>query len=173
MPKQLVRFAGETLVRRSARLLLACTEEVVVVTGASADRVGSGLSGLPVRVEHNENWRHGMGGSIATGMHAVSEDAGGLLVLLCDQWKVDAEDLESLVRDWRTEPRVGICASWNGHFGPPAIFPARMFPDLARLRGEGGARGLIAAHPEFRRLEMPNARLDLDTEEDLRALQGS
>lgn len=172
-PKQLVDLNGTTLVRRTASLLLNCADEVVVVSGAHRDLVESEIRDLPLLLEHNEGWASGMGSSIAVGMRAVSESAEGVLILLCDQWRVDQRDLARLVREWRIDPGSGVCAEWKQGFGPPAIFPARLFGDLKKLRGVRGAKALIRERPEFRRAEIPNARFDLDTAEDLQVLLSS
>ena len=67
-PKQMVKFRGETLVRRSARLLReSVSGDVVVVTGHEAEQVGREVGDLPVRTVNNTVWKEGMGGSIACG----------------------------------------------------------------------------------------------------------
>lgn len=170
-PKQLLEFEGEALVRRAARLLLESTDEVVVVTGDHARAVGAALGGLHARIVNNADWRSGMGGSIARGMQAIAPDSDGVLILLCDQWRISKQDLRKLVATWRAQPGRGASANWDGNFGPPAIFPAAMFEDLRRLSGESGAKSLIATRPNFTNVEMPSAGFDLDTEEDLRNLR--
>ncbi|NIP18757.1 MAG: NTP transferase domain-containing protein, partial [Xanthomonadales bacterium] len=96
-PKQLLELDGEALVVRSARLLLEQSDEVTVVTGACAGQVGDALRELPVGLVHNRGWESGMGGSIAAGVRAIGDGPDGILIMLCDQWRITAGDLGRLV----------------------------------------------------------------------------
>ena len=54
---------------------------------------------------------------------------------------------------------------------PLAIIPAWCYADLLALRGDQGARALLQRHsPRLLRVDMPAAALDVDTPEDLQAL---
>ena len=54
----------------------------------------------------------------------------------------------------------------------PAIFPRSAFRDLAELRGDVGARMLLRRSADrVVRVPMPSAALDVDTPEDLLALE--
>lgn len=169
--KQLIDFEGQTLVSRAAKLLLGRSARVVVVTGAYAFEVGDVLRGLPVTLVHNAAWRSGMGGSIAAGMHALGDGPDGVLIMLCDQWRVGGHDLDQLVDAWRTRPSAVATASFDGACGPPAIFPRRLFADLRGLQGKAGAKGLIRREAAVLPVEIPGARHDLDTLEDLHGLR--
>ena len=167
-PKQLIQLQGEALVRRQARLLLDCCDEVVVVTGSGAEAVAAQLAGLPLRLQKNAAWPSGMGSSLACGVAALS-GVDGVLVLLCDQWGVRHESLAALVAAWRSAPQQAVAAAWSGcEAAPPVIFPASVLPGLAVLGGEAGARSLLASGAiPTRTLAMPEAAFDLDSPEDL------
>ena len=65
-----------------------------------------------------------------------------------------------------------IAASvYDQHVGVPAIFPRLCFSELAELRGDHGARGVLERN-NYRlvRVPMVNAAIDLDTPRDLAAL---
>lgn len=166
--KQLLEFRGEALVRRAARLLTDITPSVSVVTGARFEQVSEVLAGLPVNERHNARWREGIGGSIALAVQDFGPGTQAVLIMLCDQYLVDAQDLEQLVQAWRRDPGRICAAQWERNFGPPVIFPARFFPGLARLRGDLGARQLLVeerARVNF--IDLPNAAFDVDDAEDL------
>jgi molybdenum cofactor cytidylyltransferase len=169
-PKQLVRLGEESLVRKAAGLLLQRAAPVIVVTGAAAPEVSAELAGMAVTMAHNPAWRNGLGGSIAVAMKAVPGNADGVLVLLCDQWRIGRDDLEILDQAWRADPSRIVAASWEGQAGAPAIFPRRLFGELRVLEGRRGAQGLIARHRGVR-VTLPNAAQDLDTREDLEELR--
>jgi molybdenum cofactor cytidylyltransferase len=165
-PKQLVTFRQESLVLRAARNLLAVTPVVVAVTGAYAARTAAQINALPLRIVCNTEWQTGMGGSIARGMTEIGDDIDGVLVLLCDQWRVTADDLRGLVRTWRRQPIDPVFSGDGDYRGPPAIFPSRLFARLRTLQGDRGARAVVG-DSGFRLFTMENARFDIDTGEDL------
>ena len=169
-PKLLARSDGVTLLRRAAVALLdtrpaGCT----VVLGARAASLRRELRGLPVKIVVNRGWRRGLASSLRTGLGALPRDAPAALVLLADQWQVGADALARLQRRWRAAPG-SIAAAWNGAvLGPPAIFPRSAFPALSRLRGDAGARALIARQrAHVLAVPMPEAALDVDRPEDWR-----
>ena len=55
---------------------------------------------------------------------------------------------------------------------PPVIFPSSYYKELHCLKGDRGARSLLAAHPEIvTQLPLENAVFDLDTPAHLEALK--
>lgn len=163
-PKQLEVIDGQPLVARQAQLLLhlqpAC---VVVVTGAVDHEVRQALAGLPLEFVHHADWSRGMGQSIARGIEAMPERVRGALLLLCDQWRIGQDDLESLIETWTREPHKAVVSAWDGASGPPVIFPRALFQRLLTLRGDRGARQLLKRYSGgLERVSMPNAKFDLD-----------
>ncbi|MEK7877299.1 MAG: NTP transferase domain-containing protein, partial [Pseudomonadota bacterium] len=73
-PKQLLRFGGETLLRRAARTLTE-TEyfPIVVVLGAEPDSSFEEIKGLAVHAVINPSWAQGMSSSIRKGLETVIE----------------------------------------------------------------------------------------------------
>lgn len=170
-PKQLIQLNGESLLSRTANMLLAQISDLVVVTGAFAPAVRQHLQSSGVRIEHNDQWQAGMGGSIAVGMRAVSDDMNGVLIMLCDQWRIDRDDLHTLIRAWGKEPKTIAMASWGENLGPPVIFPGHLFDKLRQLRGPRGAKSLAEQQSAICQVEIPNAQFDLDTDADLQIMR--
>ncbi len=173
-PKQLLEVDGEPLVRRAARGALEhCAAGVVVVTGAVHEPVVDALVGLPVQISHNAEWPEGMASSIRCGVAATSAAADAFMLLLCDQPGVGSAELGALVAAWAGSPGAIAAAGYAGGVGVPAIFPARFRARLESLRGEHGARGLIAAAAQVTVVDMPCAALDVDTPRDASRLGDS
>jgi molybdenum cofactor cytidylyltransferase len=175
-PKQLVRVGGESLVRRSARLLLSLRPApLVVVTGCEASRVETELDGLPLEVIFNRDWAQGMGASINAGARALPLGPDGVLVTVCDQWRIESADLAHLANRWFADiSRICLAAWKEGEAfvsGPPVIFPRKLIPELKSMQAGRGARQLIDRYMnlvEF--VEVQNAAFDLDRPEDLARL---
>lgn len=175
-PKQMVKIYGQSLVRRAAIQLLALDPiSLTVVTGSDADAVEKDLQDLPLGITQNDRWDQGMGGSIACGARTAAKEADGLMIVLCDQWKVDQDDLGRLVTAWTSDISRIFCAQWKGEesliYGPPAIFPRILIRELGELMGDRGAKPLISANRDIASfVPMVNAAYDLDTAADLDGL---
>jgi molybdenum cofactor cytidylyltransferase len=172
-PKQLARVGAESLLRRMARVALACRPAgCVVVLGARAERMRRELAGLEVEVVVNVRWREGLSRSLAAGVAALPADARAALVLLADQAAVGPGDLALLHACWRRDPRRIVAASVDGLLGPPAILPRSVFADLRRLQGDRGARDLLR-DPGRRAtgICLAAAALDVDRPADLAAFR--
>jgi molybdenum cofactor cytidylyltransferase len=175
-PKQLVRVDDECLVRRTARLLLGLQpDSVTVVTGCEATRVAGELEGLPVRIVYNRDWAQGMGASINAGVRSLREGADGVLIAVCDQWRLEQGDLARLANGWFSDISRIFVANWKEGdafvSGPPVIFPRKLMPELKSMQAQRGARQLIDRYMDLvDYVEMENAAFDLDRPEDLARL---
>lgn len=168
-PKQLLPYKGKPLIQQVVNCALSLSpREVIVVTGANVQGVQVALRKSPVRLVHNSGWSTGMGGSIALGAEAVNQQSGGLMIFLCDQWRIQLQDLHALVKAWQSDPGHIICAQAKAYRGPPVIFPASLFGELRKLKGENGAQSLLHAHEDrLRTITIENAAWDLDTKTQL------
>jgi CTP:molybdopterin cytidylyltransferase MocA len=172
-PKQCVHVDGIPLVRRAALAALEVSANVAVVTGANAEAVAPLLHGLPVETVHNADWADGMGTSLACGVRHQAQDPAVRATLIClsDQPLVGAAELRRLIEAHREAPGHIIASDHGVTLGPPCIFPRHFYPALAALRGEDGARRLLAEHAtDVRAVAMPEASVDIDTPADLHRL---
>jgi CTP:molybdopterin cytidylyltransferase MocA len=120
----------------------------------------------------NQEWREGVASSIRTAVARLPATCSGVMLLLADQAAVSADDLQRLAGSWRKQPQYIAAAVYAGTIGAPAIFPRASFRDLAQLRGDAGARSLLRRNPDrIVRVPMPSAAIDVDTPEDLLALE--
>jgi molybdenum cofactor cytidylyltransferase len=174
--KQLVRIDGESLVRRSARLLLTQKPaSITVVTGYDSENVEKEIDDLPVDIAFNQDWALGMGASIACGVRNVTELVDGLLIMVCDQWLLDTNDLFRLIYTWKSDISGIVMACWHEGeafvSGPPVIFPGSLKQELKFAQKNRGARQLVDRYMDIVEfVTMENAARDLDRPEDLEQL---
>jgi molybdenum cofactor cytidylyltransferase len=170
--KQLVRIAGRPMLHASVSRAVAVTgSATIVVLGARAAELAPLLTHSPASIVINRDWREGMGSSIRAGVARLPAACTGVLVILADQVAVSGEDLQRLVSTWRRQPDYVAAAVYAGSTGVPAIFPRSRFAELAELRGDVGARRLLQSNPDrVLRVPMESAALDIDTPEDLLAI---
>jgi molybdenum cofactor cytidylyltransferase len=175
-PKQLVKLAGKSLVRRAAEAALAAgCAPLFVVLGACADEVAAELAGLDARTVANAGHAEGIASSIRAGIAAAGSATpacDGALLLVVDQPRVDAILLARVLEAFRQGgARDPVACTYAGSVGVPALFPRSLFPELAALRGDRGARSVLEARRDAVR-EVPFAEggVDIDTPEDLARL---
>jgi CTP:molybdopterin cytidylyltransferase MocA len=169
--KQLAEFHGEALVRRAVRLAASvCGERCLLVTGKESRQVIEACLPIPGFFIVNENYRDGIGGSLAMAARSLGDIAEAVIVLLADQPLITSEHLKKLIAEWRQTPGQIIATAYANTVGPPAIFPGRHIEKLAALTGDRGAKAIIAAE-DARTVRFEPAAADVDRPEDLDKLQ--
>ncbi len=173
--KQLLPFGGRTLVENAANVALeAGFDPIVVVVGAQSDSVRKLIASKQVVIVENEHWQSGMGSSIAAGVRQLLElgtDSAAVAVLLVDQPLIRASHL---VKMRHLLSRAGtriVAAHYGGVLGVPAIFKRDLFPVLAALEPDAGARMLLRdPNQRVTPFDLPEAAVDVDTPEEFAAL---
>lgn len=163
--KQLVLVDGEPLLRRTARLACATTcARIAVVVGARADELLPTLGGLDVDVVVNHAWAEGMAASVRAGVAwAEARAATGLLLLVCDQPRLTGAHLGALLAAHAREGG-SVGSAYAGAIGVPAVIDRTAFGALAELRGDRGARGVLAGG---RAIPWEDGAIDVDRADDL------
>lgn len=112
----------------------------------------------------------GMGASIAAGV-AARPGAPGWLVLPGDMPRVRPATIVAVAQALATH--TVAFAAHAGRRGHPVAFGSACFADLVALRGDEGARRLVARHAaEAVAVDDPGVLMDVDTVADLEALRG-
>jgi CTP:molybdopterin cytidylyltransferase MocA len=170
-PKQLLKWRGETLVHRAARLGLATRpHDAVVVVGARADAVFAQMRGLAIRRIDCADWQRGLGASLHAGVAALSPLCAGVLVLLCDQPALDESHLAALCAAWRRAPARGAASFYAGRPGAPALLPRAWFDELDAT-ADRGMRDLLAQRADrIDPIANDALAIDIDRPDDLRYL---
>ena len=171
--KQLVRVAGRPLLHIAVTRAAEVTgNALIVVLGSGAVQLAPLLKHSPGSVVVNQDWREGIASSIRAGIARLPAACHAAMLLLADQAAVTADDLRRLAGSWRKQPQHMAAALYGGACGAPAIFPRSSFRALTELRGDTGARALLRRNSErIVRVPMPSAAIDIDTPEDLLALE--
>lgn len=178
-PKALLPRRGSTLVEHLGRTLHAggCPE-VVVVTGAEADRVAEAVARiLGARALRNPHWREGMGTSLRAGL-AEAGPGRDVLVTPVDRPGLSAEEVARLIAAHRRGEITAAAhrdASGMLRRGHPVLLDAAWTAAAARAaHGDVGARDLLRAQREIVQLvdctDLEDGG-DLDTPADLWRLE--
>jgi len=178
--KQLVTHSGKPLLRYIIELAATLRPlEIIVVTGAVAAKVQPVIEAAKrmvtqLTVVHNPNWESGIGSSISAGTSALNDKTQAVMVLLADQWKITADDLQVLQTAWHSNPQSLVASHTGNILGPPVIFPRDCFEALTKLKDDRGANSVVQNNiKRVIQVEICNAEADLDTPNDLKALQAA
>jgi molybdenum cofactor cytidylyltransferase len=174
-PKQLLPLHGEPLIRHTLRQVLASSlDEVILVIGHKADEVRAAAAGLPVECVLNADAAAGQSTSVRAGLAALSPDVESAVFVLGDQPGVDPNVIDALVAAWRESRSPVVAPRYEDRIGNPVLFDRRVFPELALLEGDAGARPVVRAYQDTGELQLipvdGAAPPDVDTEADYAAL---
>lgn len=174
-PKQLLSYKGKNLLRHTVdEALETGCQSVFVVLGANSELLKKELKDKPISIVENAGWQEGMASSIRCGLETITNTIlrpDCIIFMVCDQPHVSSSLLLSLV-DKKNETKMPIVASsYEDKIGTPALFNKSFFPALMELKGDKGARKLIADNlDKVATVEFPEGITDIDTKEDYESL---
>ncbi|MBT2132141.1 nucleotidyltransferase family protein [Aliiroseovarius lamellibrachiae] len=107
----------------------------------------------------------GMGASLSCAFGHVKNHYDAALVLLADMPALTRDDLNLMLGGYR-HGEIHRAAGTGHTMGHPVIIPKRLFPLMANLSGDQGARRVLTAEKtHFVTLPGDNATKDIDTAE--------
>lgn len=164
-PKQLLVWGKLTLLEHAVSNTSALLDErIVVVLGAHAESIRTSVNLDRVTAIVNPDWQEGIASSIRAGIWALPASARAALILLCDQPRIGAEQIQMLLDGWRSEPSRIVASYYHDGVGVPALFPAEFFGQLLELEGDRGAKKLLMKfETSLLKIPLPEAELDIDS----------
>ena len=158
---------GQYVVEAAAKNLLAGAGPVIAVTGRD-ELLMRVLDACGCQVVVNTDAAGGMGTSIAAGVRA-SDDAAAWLIALGDMPYVRPDTIARVLNALGDTSGI-VIPTFNQLRGHPAAFAGEFGDELMALKGDSGARGVVAAHPDrLKLLPVDDAGVlaDIDTPDDL------
>ncbi|HPG21848.1 MAG TPA: nucleotidyltransferase family protein [Amaricoccus sp.] len=171
--KLLEAIGGRPALRHAAEAALASrADRVLVVLPPEAAPRREALAGAAVEIVVAADCTEGMAASLRAGLEAVDPGTDAVVILLADMPEIGSEAIDRLIAAF--DPAAGReilrATAADGRPGHPVLFGRRFFGQLAALKGDRGARSVIAGAPAGSVLHVPiagrAALLDLDTPED-------
>jgi molybdenum cofactor cytidylyltransferase len=159
---------GVSIAVQSARHLKSELGRVVAVVRPDSDQLISSLKAEGCEVVVCENAAEGMGASLACAARAAGE-AHGYLIALADMPFLRRTTIAA-VRDALAGGAPLVAPYFRARRGHPVGLSHEFFHELVALRGDEGAKRLLAAH-EKQMVKIPvgdpGALRDIDRPEDL------
>ena len=167
--KLMEEVGGTPLIRRTVTEALATNLPVTVVLPPDRPLRHAALADLGARIVTADQAQDGMAHSLRAGLAALPADAA-VMLLLSDLPQITRADLSSMATAQAAHPDHILRAhDAMGQAGHPVVFPPWCRADLMDLKGDEGARRVLASHAA-RLLPVPttgnNATTDLDTPDD-------
>jgi molybdenum cofactor cytidylyltransferase len=163
------KLGRESVLVRTLQSAIASEMPVVLVVSESLVDEARGLIHASdiVVVDARSQTGWGMGDSIAAGV-SIHASAGGWLVLPGDMPLIRPASLRAVADALDQQPIA--FAQHRGRRGHPVGFGAELFSELVMLKGDEGARRLLARYPTAAvELDDPGVLFDIDTVADLAA----
>ena len=129
-----------------AAAFAAPVRAVTMVTGSDAQRVAAAARAFDprVRIVHAPEHAEGMGASLRTGIASLPADAAGAFVFLGDMPRVPHAVLRPLAEAFAAGAPAAAPV-FEGRRGNPVLLGRELFPQLLQLKGDQGARAVLAA----------------------------
>jgi molybdenum cofactor cytidylyltransferase len=143
-------------------------EQVVLVVGADADALLAAVRLGRSAVVRNDHYATGQASSLQAGLAAIT-GADAAVVLLADMPGVRAPLLDALVAKQRASGAAAVTSVWRGRRTPPTLLHRDLWPALHELRGDVGARDVLAGRSDVVGLDVDpslGSLDDVDTPDD-------
>lgn len=158
--------AGEPVALAAAKRLLTVLPQVVAVVRPDSGLLEQRLREAGCRVTVCDAADEGMAASLVHGLRTAIQ-APGWVIALGDMPWVDPATIAALVDAVDAGAQIAV-PTHGGRRGNPVAFSRGYLPELLALRGDTGARGLLARWPVT---EVPVSDTgifrDVDTQDDL------
>lgn len=164
--KQLLKFENEYLIQKLNKDLESVAKSVYIISGCYHKEMTRDFNHM--NLIYNENWKNGMGSSLACAVSALADTYSHLLVCTCDQVQIPKTHYQQLTQISNNNPQHIIVSSYNNTIGIPAIFPQKYFRELIKLnQSDSGAKPVINKYIEnVISIDCHEAGFDLDTWKD-------
>ena len=147
--KLLLPFGGKTVIAHIVdQLLVSHVDEIHVVVGCQAKRISRELSGRPVSIVNNPNYKSGMLSSVRCGLRAIPQQCLAVLVALGDQPSVTSKLIDQMLQAFATTEKRILVPLYKGKRGHPILFSELYRNDILAHYDKVGLRGLLHAHSD-------------------------
>jgi molybdenum cofactor cytidylyltransferase len=146
--KQLLPVEGRPMLQHPIDAAIAAgLDDLRIVLGHAADEIAAALS-LPAGAELvvNPCYEDGQSTSLRAGLSAAPEGSRAAIVLLGDQPEVRADAIRAVIDWFWVHASQVVRASYRGTPAHPVLLSRHAWAGIEALRGDVGARAVMATH---------------------------
>jgi CTP:molybdopterin cytidylyltransferase MocA len=144
-PKQLAPLDGRPLLEHAlAAMATAALPSFAVVLGARAEEIAGGVDLHGAEVVVAPDWAEGLAASLRAGVAALASGANAIVVTLGDQPRLRPEAIARVAASGGPSFPAARAVYRDGP-GHPVLLRRELFAAVAELRGDAGARELLAS----------------------------
>ncbi len=174
-PKQLLPLGQQPVLAHTlANAKASKLDGLIIVLGHQATAIQEQILFGAAAVVINPRYQEGQSTSLRAGLAAIAPNTDAIVFLLGDQPLIGPAIINQLIDVRRATHAPIVLPTYAGQRGNPVLIAHDLFPELAQITGDQGARGVIRAHvTEVQEVAIPGdpPTDDLDTAEDYERLQ--
>ena len=180
-PKALLNKDGDSLLKHFVQSIQTLEpQETLVVTGFYSEQIEAEINLIkrdlesPIHWEKNLRPELGQASSVRLGLESLQSDYDVLLIALCDQPQIGAQEIESLLEQFkhRDSHQEIILPMVNGQRGNPVLFSKRVIEKILAIPGMV-CRPYMDQYPELVKIFVTDNLAfvrDVDTQDDIEKL---
>jgi molybdenum cofactor cytidylyltransferase len=151
-PKQLAKLgkSGQSLLQTAIDVAnQSKASYVLLVLGFDASEIAAELKLGRAQVVLNKDFESGLSSSVRTGVANLPEDCAAAVFMVADQPNLTSDILNRLIEKFQSQTRDPknlsqiFAVAHRGEPKNPVLIKSELFPMLAELKGDVGARELI------------------------------
>ena len=147
--KLLLPYNNDTIIGHLVNTICSAGfEEVIVVTGHESEKIKKAVSGLPVNVIYNSNYKDGITTSIQKGISHSNEKA--FMICLADMIKITAGEYYLIKRNFENQflnnPETICVPRYNNQKGNPVVFSSSYKEAILLHKNMNGCSDVVQAN---------------------------
>lgn len=175
-PKAMLRLQGVPLINRHLIALSgAGVDEVVVVTGFYHEQIEPLVHAFPVQIARNPDPAAGQPSSVRLGVETIGDRFDAVIMMLCDQPLVNANDITALIAAFKKRTHGEIVVPLvAGQRGNPIVLSGKAIGEILAQGQNMYCRKYMDTHPElvtFYESDNEHFIADIDTQDDIVAFE--
>ena len=167
--KLLLNYKGKKIIKHSVKSILnSKINHTVVVLGKNKEKIKKEIpKSKNISFVYNSNYKQGMASSIIAGINSLPKETTFFFISLADMPEIKSIHYNKMITASKKNPKLLIVPFYKSQQANPVLFPIDFKNKLATLKGDRGAKKILAKSKIKKIIFNSNAFIkDLDTLED-------